>query len=119
MFQFLNRTPSAPALSAADAIAAGDEVILVDIRELGEVRASGMARGAIHIPLMMLQFRADPRHPDYDARLKPDARICLYCASGGRAGSALGIMRQLGYSDVHNIGGLAHWARAGGEVVKA
>ena len=113
MFSFLNRS-AAPGLSAADFVNAPDGTIVVDVREHGEVSMSGKAKGALHIPLMMLQFRADPAHPDYEPLLDRDARIAVYCASGGRSASARTILQRLGYSDVHNIGGLGHWVQAGG-----
>jgi len=31
---------------------------------------------------------------------------------------AQGLMHQLGHETVHNLGGLAHWAQAGGEIVR-
>lgn len=113
MFNFLNRSAT-PGLSASDVINAAEGVTLIDVREHGEVAMTGKAKGAIHIPLMMLQFRADPAHPDYEPLLERDATIAVYCASGGRSSSAKTILERLGYSDVHNIGGLGHWVQAGG-----
>ncbi|MBY6156919.1 rhodanese-like domain-containing protein [Pseudooceanicola nitratireducens] len=118
MFNFPTR--SAPVgLTARDFVTAPDGTILIDVREHAEVAASGKARGALHIPLMMLQFRADPRHPDYDPLLDRSARIGVYCASGGRSSSAKTILDRLGYKDVHNIGGFGHWCQAGGAVERA
>ena len=116
MFNFMKTSPAAPGLTAADFINAPDGSIVIDVREHGEVAMSGKAKGAVHIPLMMLQFRADPAHPDFEPLLDRDARIAVYCASGGRSSSAKMILDRLGYSDVHNIGGLGHWAQAGGEL---
>ncbi|MDF1855485.1 MAG: rhodanese-like domain-containing protein [Pseudooceanicola sp.] len=121
MFHFLNRKPAGlKGLTAADVVAAGaaGEITLLDIRELAEIQATGLAKGAVHAPLMTLQFRADPRHPDYDKRLKPEAKIAVYCASGARSVGAIRILKSLGYGDVHNIGGLGQWLRAGGELTK-
>lgn len=119
MFQFLNR-PAATGLSATDAVqlAKSGDVTVIDVREHGEVSMTGKAKGAHHIPLMMLQFQADPAHPDHNSALKRDNRVAVYCASGGRSASAQRILEQLGYSDVHNIGGFGHWVQAGGEVQK-
>jgi rhodanese-related sulfurtransferase len=113
MFNFVSRTaPTGP--TAADFIEKPDGTLVIDVREHGEVTMSGKAKGAVHIPLMMLQFRADPAHPDFEPLLDRDARIGVYCASGGRSASAKTILERLGYSDVHNIGGLGHWVQAGG-----
>ena len=115
MLNFLNRS-SAPAVSAADVVNSPDGKIVIDVREHGEVAMSGKAKGALHIPLMMLQFRADPAHPDFEPLLDRDAEVCVYCASGGRSGSAKQILERLGYRNVHNIGGFGHWVQAGGVV---
>ena len=119
MFGFLRQ--SAPALPIADAIqqVANGDMILIDIRDHGELAYSGKAKGALHIPMMRLADMADPRHPDFNKALSPDKAIGLYCASGARSQMACGLMKRLGYQNVHNIGGLGHWVAAGGTVEKA
>jgi len=42
--------------------------------------------------------------------------VALYCASGARSAMAAKTLRRFGHGDVHNIGGLAHWQRAGGQI---
>lgn len=115
---FLFRQAPKNRLSPQDAVqgARAGEIIVIDVREHGEVAMSGKATGALHIPLMRLRDMADPRHPDCHPELKQDRKIAVYCASGGRSHSAAGLLRQLGYDDVHNIGGLGHWVQAGGEI---
>ena len=114
MFGFRRQT--APALSLTDAVtrvAAGD-VLLIDVRDHGEVAQSGIAQGALHIPLMRLPTMADPRHPDFDARLVTGKPVAVYCASGARSGMAVNILHKLGYGEVYNLGGLRDWVHAGG-----
>lgn len=108
-------------MTAQDAVAgaAQGNVIVVDVRDPMEIRSSGKAKGALNLPLMRIADLADPRHPDFDTRLKQDATIALYCASGGRSGMAASTLKRLGYENVHNIGGLGHWVRAGGAVEPA
>jgi rhodanese-related sulfurtransferase len=115
---FFRRRPEAATFSPQDAVRGAQDgsVTVIDVREHGEVAMSGKARGALHIPLMRLPHMADPAHPDFNPALRTDARIALYCASGARSGSAQELMRKLGYEDVHNIGGLSHWLRAGGQI---
>ncbi|MFV0514861.1 MAG: rhodanese-like domain-containing protein [Jhaorihella sp.] len=114
----MKRRKDRAALSPQDAVRGALEgtVTVIDVREHAEIAASGKARGAVHIPLTRLQHMADPRHPDYVDALKPEGRIALYCASGARSGSAQRMLRQMGYEDAHNIGGLGHWVRAGGQI---
>lgn len=105
-------------LSPTDAVqgARDGSVTVIDVREHGEVAMSGKAAGALHIPLIRLRDMADPRHPDFDTSLSPEAKIAVYCASGARSFSAARQLRKLGYCDVHNIGGLGHWVKAGGTI---
>ncbi|MDK3016405.1 rhodanese-like domain-containing protein [Pseudodonghicola flavimaris] len=117
MFFRQARTPGLSAEEAVAAAAAGD-VIVIDVRDHAEVAASGKAKGALHIPLMRLQDLCDPRHPEFCGKLTPESRIACYCASGGRSGRAAALLEKLGYKDVHNIGGLGHWIRAGGQIEK-
>lgn len=118
MFGFLRQT--APALPVQDAIArvAAGDMVLIDVRDHGEVERSGRAKGALHIPLMRLPMMADPRHPDFDKRLSGAKPIALYCASGARSGMAVNILKKLGYHEMHNLGGLHHWVAAGGAVTR-
>lgn len=117
MFNFLRS--SAPARltvkDAADRQSRGD-LALIDVREIAEVRASGIATGAINIPLSLLAMRADPKHPDHDTRLDPDRAVALYCASGARSGMGAQVLERLGYAEVHNLGGFGDWVRGGGSV---
>ncbi|MGH1354429.1 MAG: rhodanese-like domain-containing protein [Thalassovita sp.] len=116
MFGFMRQ--AAPALPVAEAIqqVADGAMILIDIRDHGELASSGKARGALHIPMMRLADMADPRHPDFHQDLKQDKPIALYCASGARSNMAAGMLRRMGYENVHNLGGLGHWVAAGGQV---
>ena len=93
-----------------------DNVLIVDVRDDGEVASTGKVRGALHVSRGMLEFRADETTPYYNEAFSKDKTIILYCASGGR--SALGgkALLDLGYKDVRNLGGFPAWAEAGGDV---
>ena len=106
---------SAPRFTAKEAIARKGEVTLIDVREAAEVKASGLAAGALHIPLSLVAMKADPKSPDFDARIAQGKPVCVYCASGGRSGMAAQALSKLGY-EAHNIGGLGDWVSAGGTV---
>jgi rhodanese-related sulfurtransferase len=116
MFSFLR--PAAPSnrLSVPDIAARVErgEMLLLDVREPAEVRSTGRAAGALHVPLALLPMKADPRHPDHDPRLDPKLPVAVYCASGGRSGVAAQALGRLGYADVTNLGGLRDWVSGGG-----
>ena len=123
MLNFMKARPAqgqpAP-IAANDAVARADagELIVIDVRDINEVSQSGKAKGALHIPLMMLRFQADPRNPDFHPDLDPEKPVALYCASGARSQMAGQQLAQMGFKEVYNIGGLGHWVAGGGEVTR-
>jgi rhodanese-related sulfurtransferase len=112
----MGRSADMTAAEAVDAVAKGT-VTLVDIRDPMEL-TSGRAEGAISIPMSVLQMQADPRSPECREELKSGKPIVLYCASGGRASMAKGMLERMGHAEVHNIGGLVHWHQAGGAITR-
>ena len=117
MFAFLSRhrPTEMTARDAVDKSRDGDVVVL-DIRDGAEVAATGKAKGALHVPMAPLAMRCDPRSPEYLPELGTGKPIALYCASGARSAMAAKTLRRFGHGDGHNIGGLAHWQRAGGQI---
>lgn len=77
-------------------IAAGARVI--DVRSPAEFR-DGAYRGAINIPLATLPARMRELEP----KNKP---IILYCASGARSGQGARLLKNAGFTEVINAGGL-------------
>lgn len=116
-----SKQPARPApLTAREAVAksAAGEVTLIDIRDPSEIRATGAATGALRIPLSVLRMQADPASPEHHPALSTDKAVVLYCASGARAAMAQGMLQDMGYGEVHNIGGFGHWQQAGGAVTR-
>lgn len=97
---------------------AGRNALLVDVRDAPELQASGKIKGALHVPRGMLEFRADPDTPYHEQAFSKDRPIILYCGSGGRAALGGKALKDLGYEEVHNLGGFKDWAESGGETEK-
>lgn len=118
---FFGRTPATPSLSAQDAINLfkTGEINIIDVRDISELKQSGKAKGAHHIPLMMIQSHANPSHPEFNKALDTSKPVAIYCASGARSGMAVRALLQMGFESVHNIGGLMHWHSAGGDLEAA
>ena len=78
-----------------DKIKAGARII--DVRTVDEYM-DGAYPGAVNIPVGELAGRLSeiPKH----------ASVIVYCASGGRSAMAARMMKQAGYGDVINAGGL-------------
>ena len=89
------------------------EVTLVDVRDMVERESDGAIPGSLHISRGMLEFKADPDSPAYDAELNPDDRLILYCGTGGRSVLAAKTLFDMGYRDVSSLaGGYAAWRAA-------
>jgi rhodanese-related sulfurtransferase len=116
MFSFLR--PAAPKPSIPDIAreVAAERMVLLDVREIAEARTSGIAKGALVVPLSLLPLQADPHQPG--CKLPQGLPVVVYCASGARSGMAADRLRQMGYDPVTNLGGLRDWAAGGGEVVR-
>ena len=84
----------------------GDDVWILDVREPGE-HAICRLPGSTLVPLGDLPKRLDAL-PDPDAG--PD--IVVHCRSGVRSATAVGVLRQHGYTRVQNlVGGVLEWVR--------
>ena len=116
MFNFARSTPAPQPITIAEIAAkvARNEMSLVDVREMGEVKASGKAKGAKVIPLSILGLKCDPQSTD--CMISHDKPVALYCASGGRSSMAAQTLSRMGYSEVYNVGGFGDWVAGGGQV---
>ncbi|MDZ4725011.1 MAG: rhodanese-like domain-containing protein [Leptospira sp.] len=74
--------------------------LVVDVRTPAEYQ-SGHYPGALNIPVDQLEKRLD----EFGQKDKP---IIVYCASGGRSGSAKSYLESIGFTDVTNAGGLSN-----------
>ena len=93
--------------------------VIVDVRDGTEVQASGKAKGAVAVPRGSLESRADPDSPNHNPAFRKDHPVILYCAGGGRAALAGKTLRDLGFTDVRNLGGFKDWVAGGGEIEPA
>jgi len=74
---------------------------LIDVRTPEEYR-KGHIPGSRNIPLDRIG-EIERAVPDRDAKL------FVYCLSGSRSASACAYLVRMGYTNVVNIGGIAHW----------
>jgi rhodanese-related sulfurtransferase/rubrerythrin len=103
MFQsFFQRVPAWDMNRAREHVASepADSYQLVDVRSAQEF-AEGHIPGAINLPLQELGLRF--------RELDPGKLTLVNCFSGGRAGNATAFLKQRGFSQVFNIGGMRDW----------
>lgn len=95
-------------IEASSIIEAGPaDLIVLDVRTPEEV-AEGHLADAVN-----LDFYATDFENQLDA-LDKDAPYVLYCRSGNRSGSTIDLMKDLGFTDVHEVdGGILSWLEAG------
>ncbi len=75
------------------------DAVLLDVRTPGEY-AQGHIPGSINIPLQGL----DEIEESVNNKATP---IFVHCLSGARSRQATALLRQMGYSNVNNIGGIS------------
>ena len=77
-------------------------IVLLDVREKDEF-AIGHIQGARNVPLSNMTQEI--------SRLVPhkDKTIYVYCLSGARSTRASNLLKQMGYTEVYNLGGIAAW----------
>ena len=88
--------------------------LFVDVRDSGAIAKTGTIAGAQRVPRGFLEFAADDSTQHHNPALKKDAEIYLVCGAGGQAALAGKTLREMGFSRVHNIGGIGDWKAAGG-----
>lgn len=92
-----------------------ENALLVDVRDGTEVAKSGKLKGATHVSRGLIEFKADAEMPTHDPQFRKDRPVILYCASGGRSALAGKVLKDMGYSNVRNLGGFKDAADAGFE----
>lgn len=93
-------------------VAAGEKLMLVDVRESEEYR-SGSIPGAIHVPRGFLEVKIEAAVPD------PNSILVLFCAGGTRSILAAETLSRMGYTNVLSMaGGFTKWVDEGRPVEK-
>ncbi len=101
-----------PAEAAAEA--KSGEAVLIDIRDVRELRRDGMVPGAKHCPRGMLEFWIDPESPYHKPLFASGKTFIFFCAGGLRSALATKTAQDMGLSPVKHIeGGYSAWKEAG------
>lgn len=75
-----------------------DGAVLVDVRTPEEYR-DGHVPGSINVPLQQIE--------DIELEVaEKNTPLYVYCRSGARSRQATALLKEMGYEDVHNIGGI-------------
>ena len=88
------------AVELAAKMQAGEQVNLIDVREVEEV-AAGYISGIVNIPLGLLETRMD--------ELDKSKAYIMVCRSGGRSGQATQFLAAQGFDVTNMAGGMLDW----------
>ena len=87
---------------------AGEDLIIIDVREAPELQSSGIIPGSKHYPLRELPTRWED--------FKDANEVICYCAGGTRSYNAAMLLRDKGIFNATSVaGGFATWRAIGGE----
>lgn len=92
-------------------------VMIVDLRDIRELKREGRIPGSFHVPRGMLEFWIDPDSPYYKSRFNDAEEIILYCNKGWRSALAARSLQTMGLDRVaHMQGGMNQWQEEIGRV---
>jgi rhodanese-related sulfurtransferase len=92
-------------------------VMLIDLRDIRELKREGRIPNTLHIPRGMLEFWIDPASPYYKADFDNATELVLFCNKGWRSALAAHSLYRMGVEGVsHMDGGMTKWQEDGFEV---
>ena len=98
-------------------LAESNDHVLIDLRDVRELKRAGKIPGAFSCPRGMLEFWIDPDSPYHKDVFNQDKTYVFYCASAWRSALATKAAMEMGLSPVAHIeGGFGAWVKAGGPV---
>jgi rhodanese-related sulfurtransferase len=77
----------------------------MDVRDGKEIDQTGTVQDALRIPRGMIEFVADPATDFYNDKMSTDKAIFVICGAGGMAALTGKTLVEMGYSNVHDLGG--------------
>ena len=87
--------------------------LIIDTREINELALTGKVKDSIHIPRGLIEFQNKETNPNGIEGFTKDKKIILYCAAGSRAALAGKALKDIGFTDVYNLGGFSDWQSKG------
>lgn len=101
----------------AQARAEAGETLMVDIRDIRELKRDGRIPGAMHAPRGMLEFWVDPESPYHKPEFATDKKLVLFCASAWRSALAVKTLQDMGVENIAEMeGGFSAWKGRGAPI---
>ena len=91
-----------------------EDYILIDLRDIQELKKEGKIPGSISCPRGMLEFRIEPESPYHKKIFNQNKTYIIYCASAWRSALSAKTAIEMGLKPVvHLEGGFTAWKKAG------
>ena len=112
-----NKIVETISIEEAKKIVSSEKHILIDLRDIRELKREGKIPGAFSCPLGMLEFWIDPESPYHKEIFNQDKTYVFYCASAWRSALSAKTAMDMGLKPVLHIeGGFMAWKKADGDV---
>ena len=94
-----------------------NEHVIVDLRDIRELKRTGKIPGAFSCPRGMLEFWIDPASPYHKDIFNQDKTYVFYCASAWRSALSAKVAQEMGLKPVAHIeGGFTAWEKSGAPI---
>jgi len=112
-----NKVVETISVEEAKKIVSSEKHILIDLRDIRELKREGKIPGAFSCPRGMLEFWIDPESPYHKEIFNQDKTYVFYCASAWRSALSAKTAMDMGLKPVLHIeGGFMAWKKADGDV---
>ena len=93
----------------ANKIISQSNTLIIDVREISEVEATGLIKNAVNIPKSIIDANFNDSLIDIHINDEEEPFILVYCAAGIRSALVGHKLLKEGYKKVFNLGGYAEW----------
>ena len=93
----------------ANKIISQSNTLIIDVREISEVEATGLIKNAVNIPKSIIDTDFNDSLIDIHINNEEEIFILTYCAVGIRSALVGHKLLKEGYKKVFNLGGYAEW----------
>ena len=106
-----------PPVMAMDLMDEGGDAVIIDVRDIRELKRDGCIPGSYHAPRGLLEGWVDPESEYFKTVFGEDHKFLICCASGRRSALAVQTLQTMGFKNAANmVGGFAAWKLLDGEV---
>ena len=93
----------------ANKIISQSNTLIIDVREISEIEATGLIKNAVNIPKSIIDADFNNSLIDEHINREEEIFILTYCAVGIRSALVGHKLQKEGYKKVFNLGGYAEW----------